>query len=252
MLQTADSAPRGPSGASVKYAAHINHSSAQPLLSRRGCNWPGRPSTAGRVGSPIPAYAVFGTKRPGVQISPPRPVETPGHQPDDDLGYWVFYFPMSDFGSVAGAELASDGPRWLPGATYAWCACTTAWAQVAAIEFVDPDSCPINRFGMSKPRVQVVDIAQVKVGWIAQGIIRRQIACERCGAVYTQVVQYVPIECATFPCPSCGHGSKLITEVLSLTAIEDETSSLRCSSVMRAQDSTPYQAPPWILQNHEG
>ena len=85
-----------------------------------------------------------------------------------------------------------------------------------AIEFSDLDYfCRMCGFRRPAPKVRVVDISQVKAGWIAHGDIRRM-RC-RCARVYNQLVQYVPIECASFPCPSCGPGSKLTTEILSIT-----------------------------------
>jgi uncharacterized Zn finger protein len=64
--------------------------------------------------------------------------------------------------------------------------------------------------------VTVTDIAQVKAGWLAQGEIQPMM-CRACGHLYTELVHLIPIECAAFPCPSCGPGSKLTTEILSIT-----------------------------------
>jgi hypothetical protein len=68
-------------------------------------------------------------------------------------------------------------------------------------------------------RVRVVDITQVKTGWIARGEILHVACCTRpsCSVVYEELVRSIPIECAAFPCPSCGSGSKLAPEVLTIT-----------------------------------
>jgi hypothetical protein len=66
------------------------------------------------------------------------------------------------------------------------------------------------------PRVRISDISQVEGGWIAHGDINLKCACLMCGQAYTELVRQIPIECAPFPCPSCGPGSKLIPEVLSI------------------------------------
>jgi hypothetical protein len=36
----------------------------------------------------------------------------------------------------------------------------------------------------------------------------------------TRLVNQIPIECATFPCPACGPGAELTAEIMSITAIE--------------------------------
>ena len=115
----------------------------------------------------------------------------------------------------------------------------------AAIEFIAStgpalaglcQSCMQGGYGANpRPRVRVVDIAQVKADWIARGEVRTDY-CDMCGAVYEELVRYVPIECATFPCPHCGPASQLITEILSIT--ESDTgynfvASLKCDSCSR-------------------
>ena len=44
--------------------------------------------------------------------------------------------------------------------------------------------------------------------------------CVVCGKAYAALTHYIPIECAAFPCPSCGPGSALATEILSITETE--------------------------------
>jgi uncharacterized Zn finger protein len=68
---------------------------------------------------------------------------------------------------------------------------------------------------------KIVDIAQVKAGWLAHGEFR-PFHCTRCGQVYTELVKYIPIECASFPCPDCGPGSELTTEILSITETDED------------------------------
>jgi hypothetical protein len=91
----------------------------------------------------------------------------------------------------------------------------------AAIEHFDDSFICLGCFWKVEPRkrVRVVDITQVKAGWLAHGEIRR-LRCHSCGRVYTELVQYVPIECATFPCPGCGPGAELTTEILSIAETE--------------------------------
>jgi hypothetical protein len=121
---------------------------------------------------------------------------------------------MSDFGSQTGADLAADdslrqldslmkGRRKLAG----------------AIEFPERDViCYGCTHTVPDPRVRIVDISQVKAGWIAHGHIQ-PIRC-MCGQVYHLLVHYIPVECVSFPCPSCGSGSKLTTEILNITEAE--------------------------------
>jgi uncharacterized Zn finger protein len=50
------------------------------------------------------------------------------------------------------------------------------------------------------------------------------------------LVQYIPIECASFPCPSCGPGSELTTDILSITEAEEGYSFvalLKCDACSR-------------------
>lgn len=87
------------------------------------------------------------------------------------------------------------------------------------------------------PGVRVVDIAQVKAGWLAHGEIR-QAQCPSCARVYTQLIQYIPVECADFPCPGCGPGSKLTTDILSITESETGYSFvalLKCDACSKQQ-----------------
>lgn len=67
--------------------------------------------------------------------------------------------------------------------------------------------------------VRIVNIAQVKTGWVAQGEIAMEY-CSLCGQAYEALAHYIPIECASFPCPNCGPGSKLTPEILNITESE--------------------------------
>ena len=71
------------------------------------------------------------------------------------------------------------------------------------------------------PKVRIVDISQIEAGWVAHGGIKHSDIYVSCHSVYDDLIHYIPIECASFPCPSCGPGSRLTTEILSIT--EDET-----------------------------
>jgi uncharacterized Zn finger protein len=67
--------------------------------------------------------------------------------------------------------------------------------------------------------VKVLDVARLKAGWLTQGEYRA-VYCPSCGAVMTVLVHQIPIECATFPCPTCGPGAELTIEIINITAIE--------------------------------
>jgi hypothetical protein len=47
---------------------------------------------------------------------------------------------------------------------------------------------------LPKPWGRVVDIAQVKTGWLAHGEIA-QIFCPVCAQAYALLIKYIPIEC---------------------------------------------------------
>jgi hypothetical protein len=96
--------------------------------------------------------------------------------------------------------------------------------------------CGSVNFAGPGSRVRVVDISQVEAGWIAHGVIYLSYQCMVCGAVYTQIVQSIPIECASFPCPRCGPGSKLTPEVMAISEAEGGYSFialLKCDSCSR-------------------
>jgi hypothetical protein len=83
----------------------------------------------------------------------------------------------------------------------------------------------------SAPSVRVVEISQVDAGWLAHGEIHNAY-CESCGVAYQELIRYIPIVCAVFPCPACGAGPKLTPEILSINANEsgyDFAASLKCS-----------------------
>ena len=67
--------------------------------------------------------------------------------------------------------------------------------------------------------VRIVNIAQVEAGWVARGEISTAY-CSLCGKAYDALAHYIPIECASFPCPNCGPGSKLTPEILSIAESE--------------------------------
>jgi uncharacterized Zn finger protein len=78
--------------------------------------------------------------------------------------------------------------------------------------------------------VRIVDITQVDAGWLAHGEISRGY-CDSCGTVYQELIHYIPIACATFPCPACGPQSELTPTVLSINASEsgyEFAASLKC------------------------
>jgi hypothetical protein len=119
--------------------------------------------------------------------------------------------------------------------------------QASAIQFSDGlptlsgvcHSCAFPRSPRGKAvpspggsRVRIVDITRVRTGWIARGQVRRG-RCSHCGAAYVTLVRYIPIECASFPCPTCGPGSELTTDVLSITESEtgyDFVAQLKCNA----------------------
>lgn len=67
--------------------------------------------------------------------------------------------------------------------------------------------------------VRIVNIAQVKAGWLAHGDLQSEY-CVACGKAYAALTHYIPIECAAFPCPSCGPDAALTTEILSISETE--------------------------------
>lgn len=66
-------------------------------------------------------------------------------------------------------------------------------------------------------RVRVVNISRVEAGWVAHGEIQLVCSCAGCGTAYSEIVQQIPIECASLPCPHCGPGSKLTPDILNIT-----------------------------------
>jgi hypothetical protein len=79
--------------------------------------------------------------------------------------------------------------------------------------------------------VRVVDISQADAGWLTHGEISNGY-CANCGRVYQELIRYIPIACAALPCPTCGPGSELTPEVLSINANGsgyDFTALLKCS-----------------------
>jgi hypothetical protein len=110
----------------------------------------------------------------------------------------------------------------------------------AAIEVAGPGSCSgcghvldvAHRTG-----VRVVDIAQVKTGWLLNGMVH-QSYCPACGQAYTYLIRYIPIECEEFACSRCGPGSKLATDILSISESETDYSFvalLKCNKCSTRQ-----------------
>jgi hypothetical protein len=118
---------------------------------------------------------------------------------------------------------------------------TEAEEVTAAIEFIEhPNSqylglcasCVEAYHGFyPAPKVSVIEISQLKGGWIAHGRIE-ETYCEKCHEVYEALVEYIPIECATFPCPACGPDSKLAPEIQKIEKVDSSyefTALLKCS-----------------------
>jgi hypothetical protein len=78
---------------------------------------------------------------------------------------------------------------------------------------------PSDCIPQARARVRIVDIAQVESGWLAYGAFPT-VKGDACGTVFQMLAHYIPIECAAFPCPGCGPGSELTTEILSITETE--------------------------------
>jgi hypothetical protein len=106
---------------------------------------------------------------------------------------------------------------------------------VAAIQFVGDlfcTSCMRTVRGIPPiPSVRIVHISQADAAsWLAHGEIRNEY-CDSCGKAYQEVIRYIPVACAAFPCPTCGAGSRLTPAVLSISANElgyDFAASLKC------------------------
>ena len=88
-------------------------------------------------------------------------------------------------------------------------------------------------------RVRVVDIAQVKAGWLAHGDIPGGF-CLECGRAYSVLAHYILIECAAFPCSKCGPGSELTTEILSITETEQGYSFVALLKCNRCSKQSPF------------
>ena len=63
--------------------------------------------------------------------------------------------------------------------------------------------------------VRVLTISQVEAGWIAHGRVKTGY-CDLCGSAYRILAQYVPIECAEYPCPRCNE-DELKCDIVSIT-----------------------------------
>lgn len=97
--------------------------------------------------------------------------------------------------------------------------------------------------------VRIVKISQKKDGWRAEGQFF-SCRCPTCAAVFRGIVESVPVECAEYPCPRCGPGSILRTDVLALTdraGYYDFEATLRCPKCegrrrFRSKLSAPFRA----------
>ena len=87
--------------------------------------------------------------------------------------------------------------------------------------------------------MRVVDIAQVKAGWLAHGDIPGGF-CLECGRAYSALAHYILIECAAFPCSKCGPGSELTTEILSITETERGYSFVALLKCNRCSKQSPF------------
>ena len=130
--------------------------------------------------------------------------------------------PMSDFGSRAGV---GSCPRGREGSLNDLMEPEPDEELTIAIRYYEGRaSCgecghPLGANRNPADWVQVVDLAQVKTGWLARGDIAKTF-CTTCGMAFETIAHYIPIECAAFPCPNCGSASALTTEVLSITKTE--------------------------------
>lgn len=92
-------------------------------------------------------------------------------------------------------------------------------------------SCAGNlRESLSAPKVEIVQIAQLERGWIANGRIEKT-WCFNCQDAYDALILYIPIACSAFPCPACGPGSKLTPIVQKIERLDvgyEFTAFLRC------------------------
>jgi hypothetical protein len=135
-----------------------------------------------------------------------------------------------------GKDLSSDQPAM------------TATDEVStAIEFIEhPNSMDLQLCASCVqafhgfypgPKVRMIEIARLEEGWIAHGRIE-ETYCETCHHVYDALVLYIPIVCATFPCPTCGPGSKLTPHIQDIQRVDSSyefTALLRCTKCSKVR-----------------
>lgn len=112
---------------------------------------------------------------------------------------------------------------------------------VAAVQVVAAPLCPRCHFptessDIESGGVEVLDIAQIKDGWLAQGRVTGKWRCPVCGSAYWAAARYIPIECGEDPCPNCGPGATLTPDILQISRIESGyvfTAALKCDKCSR-------------------
>jgi 5-methylcytosine-specific restriction endonuclease McrA len=84
-------------------------------------------------------------------------------------------------------------------------------------------------------RVTVESIEQHEaIGWKLRGTGRVEAHCTSCGAMYQAVQKTIPIECGSYPCPTCGEMQNLTYKVQRIDtngrefSFEAEISCSRC------------------------
>src|SRR5215469_12836889 len=93
-----------------------------------------------------------------------------------------------------------------------------------AIRVSDP-ICPT--CGSNLPyQVSVDAIEAHDTAWVLRGTgkpksVKVQCSCPNCGQMFTTLMSMIPIECAPFPCPKCGHLQDLEYKVQHIQAEKD-------------------------------
>ena len=81
-------------------------------------------------------------------------------------------------------------------------------ATVVDIVKIGCESCQI--MAEQPPRVQIVQIEARETGWRTVGRIAESVGfCPSCGAVYAELHDRIPVECAEYPCPKCNKSDSL-------------------------------------------
>jgi ribosomal protein S27AE len=108
---------------------------------------------------------------------------------------------------------------------------------IAAIEIAPAfcRTCGV-ALGNDPQQVRILEITQIEDGWLAQGHVAADDFCPNCGATYSILRQYVPIECADFGCPKCGPSTSMTPDVLDVKVTGEGylfTATIRCSKCSR-------------------